>query len=511
MNTLPLSVCLIARNEAHNLPGLVGSVRALAQEIVVVDTGSTDGTPALAQALGARVLHTPWRDDFAAARNVALAAARSEWILTLDADQQLDAGSHAALAAAVRRQDCLAQLVTIRLLGEPLADGREHVVQHLPSLRLVRRDPRIRYSGRVHEDVAQSLGAIGSSGWPDSGVTVTDHGYVQAEARRHKLARNLALLRRAHAEEPGSLHVAYKLAISLPPEAGDERTQVLEWALHQACLQPAARLREVACLPRLAAAALAQWAQAGRLEEAAEAARTLLARAGEPLAFTAGAALARAGCFTEARSALQAWLAAATRPETGQPALRLADDQAEPAEACWWLAWMANAEGDGPAARRWIEEGRRRAATPVHAGLEGLAVELELARGDTQAAARALEHLGTHLSHDPARLAQALPELMVASARVARACGDTPGAQAFALQAGQARHDAAAVLLAQLDIDAGRTDATTLQHHHEAIQGERFDTLAFKRMLGTHLGIGWPYPLPAATQALLAPPEDAAA
>lgn len=58
METLPLSVCLIARDEAHNLPGLVDSVRGLAQEIVVVDTGSTDGTPELAAALGARVLHT---------------------------------------------------------------------------------------------------------------------------------------------------------------------------------------------------------------------------------------------------------------------------------------------------------------------------------------------------------------------------------------------------------------------------------------------------------------------
>lgn len=507
METLPLSVCLIARDEAHNLPGLVDSVRGLAQEIVVVDTGSTDGTPELAAALGARVLHTRWQDDFAAARNVALDAARADWILTLDADQQLDASARAALAAAVRRQDCLAQLVTIRLLGPPHADGREHVVQHLPSLRLVRRDPRIRYRGRVHEDVADSLCDIGSHHWPDSGVTVTDHGYVQPDARQRKLARNLALLRQAHAEQPEALYLAYKLAISLPPDAAAERAQVLERALRQACTQPAQALRELACLPRLARAALDAWVQAGRLAEAAEAAGTLLSRAGDALAFTAGCVFARAGCFDEARQALEAHVRAGGGESSASSALQLSDEQADPVEACWWLAWMALSEGQAPLARHWIETGRRQGAGRVHAALESLAVEALLAGGEHEAAARALETLGASLSKDPQGLARGLPELLAASARLARACGDLAGAQAFAGQAGQARDDAAAVLQAQLDIEAGRTDAPTLQRHHEAILGQRFDTLAVKRMIGAHLGLAWPHPLPAATQALLAGPS----
>lgn len=505
MSALPLSVCLIARDEAHNLPRLIESVHGLAQEIVVVDTGSTDGTPALAAALGARVLHAPWGDDFSAARNVALEAAQAEWVLTLDADQQLDPTAHAALAAAVRRRDCLAQLVTIRLLGAAREDGREHVVQHLPSLRLVRRDPRIRYRGRVHEDVSDSLCEIGSTHWPDSGVTVTDHGYVAPEARQRKLARNLALLRRAHAETPDKLHLAYKLAISLPQDACDERARVLDTALRQACTQPPEALREVACLPRLAGAALAQWVQAGHLAEAAQAARTLLTRAGEPLAFTAGCALARAGYFDEARRALETYLQGRHDSSAGTT-LFLADEVADPCEACWWLGWMAHTEGESAAARRWIEAGRHLAGARVHVALESLAADILLAHGQTQAAAQALEALGARLALDPPRLAAELPELMAASARVARTCGDTLGARAFAEQAAQARDDAGAVLQAQLDIDAGRTDSATLLRHHDRIRGQRFDTLAVKRMLGAHLGLDWPHPLPAATQALLAAP-----
>ena len=275
MTPLPLSVCLITRDEAHNLPGLMESVRGLAQEVVVVDTGSHDGTPDLARALGARVIHSPWKDDFSEARNVALEAAQSPWILSMDADQQLDAAAVPLLQAALDRQDCAAQLVTIRLLGPANPHGSQNVVRCLPSLRLFRRDTRIRYRGRVHEDVADSLIDMGSSLWPDSGITLTDHGYVEEGARRQKLGRNLALLRQAVAEQPTALHLAYKLATSLPVEGVEERRRVLETAMNQALDTPAAVLRELTCLPRLLGAAVHAWVQQGRLEEAAQVAGTL--------------------------------------------------------------------------------------------------------------------------------------------------------------------------------------------------------------------------------------------
>lgn len=512
MNALPLSVCLITRDEAHNLPGLMQSVRGLAREVVVVDTGSSDGTPELARALGARVLHASWQDDFSAARNVALEAARSEWLLTLDADQQLDAGSHAALARAVLRRDCLAQLVTIRLLGPPEPDGREHVVQHLPSLRLVRRDSRIRYRGRVHEDVSESLQTIGSVDWPDSGVTVTDHGYVDAGARQRKLARNLELLRLSFQERPEALYLAYKLAISLPREAREERDLVLAKALGHALGWSSKPLRELACLPRLTALALQSWTQSGRLEEAADAAQALWQRAGGTLAFTAGCALARAGRFAPAREGLLAYLRQIPAPARlgeqvasgSPPSLALADEQAHPAEACWWLAWMALTEGDPVQAGGWIDQGMRHAGPGPHAGLAVLSLELTLSSGDVGAAAQALEALGAKLAEVPGSLNNSMAELMLASARLALASGDESAARAFAAQAVGARDDTAAVFLAQLDVAAGQTDPALLRSHHDAILGQRFDTLAVKLTLGGHLGLAWPHPVPAATRALLA-------
>src|SRR5436309_8928498 len=86
---------MIVRNEAARLAACLDSAGPAVDEIVVVDTGSTDGTQALARAEGARVVEWSWRDDFAAARNQALALARGPWVLVLDGDERLAPGAAA--------------------------------------------------------------------------------------------------------------------------------------------------------------------------------------------------------------------------------------------------------------------------------------------------------------------------------------------------------------------------------------------------------------------------------
>src|SRR5882724_11685213 len=84
-----LSVCFIARNEEKNLPRALASVRGIADEVIVADTGSTDRTVEIAKESGAIVCHFPWCDDFSAARNFAISHARGDWILWMDADEEL--------------------------------------------------------------------------------------------------------------------------------------------------------------------------------------------------------------------------------------------------------------------------------------------------------------------------------------------------------------------------------------------------------------------------------------
>ena len=112
-----LSACLIVKNEAAHLPRCLASVRELVDEMVVVDTGSTDETPAIATAYGARVLAFAWRDDFSAARNFGLGQARGEWLLVLDADEALEP-THLLAQRRLGDADALGGAAEVQLLGD---------------------------------------------------------------------------------------------------------------------------------------------------------------------------------------------------------------------------------------------------------------------------------------------------------------------------------------------------------------------------------------------------------
>ena len=171
MNTLALA--MIARNAAGDLPGCIGSARALVDEIVIGDTGSRDDSAKIAAGLGARVIPVEWQDDFAAARNRVLAEVQSDWVLILDADERLDAEATCTLRAHLRAEVAGYQ-VTIRnyvhqldswLWDRPAQpnDGRLPEAAPYPAyvahenVRLFRRDPQIYFVGCVHETVGPRL------------------------------------------------------------------------------------------------------------------------------------------------------------------------------------------------------------------------------------------------------------------------------------------------------------------------------------------------------------------
>lgn len=209
-----ISLAMIVKNEAAGLPACLASVAPAVDEIVVVDTGSTDGTQDLARTHGARVVEWPWRDDFAAARNEALAHARGPWVLVLDADERLAAGAAPrlrALCAAGNADGFNCRLVSTLPPGEP-----SPTIVHW-YCRLFRQREGVAYEGRVHEQIAPSIVRSGGR-IAQSDLVILHEGY--ADPNPAKLNRNLALLRRQLAERPDDGFARFNLGLTLV-SAGD--------------------------------------------------------------------------------------------------------------------------------------------------------------------------------------------------------------------------------------------------------------------------------------------------
>jgi glycosyltransferase involved in cell wall biosynthesis len=146
---LPLSVCLIVRDEEHNLAQALASVTPVAAEVVVVDTGSTDRTVEVAREHGARVHHFTWIDDFSAARNFCIQHASQPSILSLDADERLEPDSLPALAAY-----CAARTGKAGRVLRTNVDADGTTILSVESLtRLHPNQPGFRYHGRIHEQL----------------------------------------------------------------------------------------------------------------------------------------------------------------------------------------------------------------------------------------------------------------------------------------------------------------------------------------------------------------------
>jgi tetratricopeptide (TPR) repeat protein len=290
-----LSLCLIARNEEALLPACLASVRGAVDELVVVDTGSTDRTMAIAGEAGAKVLERPWDDDFAAPRNLAAAHATGDFILQLDADEQLAPGGADALRRAVKRAAWDVGLVRCHnadALDAPPAEvlsGARAVGQPGLLPRVIRRTADLRWEGCIHESVLEWAAARGGRIVPVP-VDLVHYGYTGAVfATRQKRERNLLLLRKRAAQHPDDVvSLGYLAAELLNDGAVDEAAEVADqgWAVRDR--QPAHRsLRRLAVVRAWAAV------RRGRPEVALETVRGCEAwqERSPDLSFCAGGAL----------------------------------------------------------------------------------------------------------------------------------------------------------------------------------------------------------------------------
>lgn len=202
-----LSLCMIVKNEEEFLDDCLTSVKGVVDEIIIVDTGSTDRTVEIAERHGARIFHTEWTGDFATARNESLRHATSDWILVLDADETIPAEYHDELRKALRNKDNVGySLIIENLLGK---DGESRQMAMI--FRLFQNRPDLRYEGIIHEQIILSAQRTGMP-LGNSHARIIHRGYLnQYMDQRDKHQRNLAILLEQEKQEPKNPYVHFNL------------------------------------------------------------------------------------------------------------------------------------------------------------------------------------------------------------------------------------------------------------------------------------------------------------
>ena len=197
---------MIVRDGAATLPRCLASVAPLVDRILIGDTGSVDGTCALAHSFGAKIVRLPWVDDFAAARNQLLAQGKCDWILVLDADEMLDRAQSSATLPALLEAPAVHAYglwrwnyldmggLSATALQAQLNPGHLPAARRYPAfipsyhVRLFRRHPEIRFQHCVHENVTHSVDRLRLDR-ATAPLILHHFGYVETtpEQRRRKL------------------------------------------------------------------------------------------------------------------------------------------------------------------------------------------------------------------------------------------------------------------------------------------------------------------------------------
>jgi len=212
-----LSVCVIVRDAEKDLARCLASVRDVADELVVVDTGSVDGSVAVAERMGARIGHFTWCDDFAAARNVSLGLATGDWILWMDADEYLLPADRDKVARA--RNLAPDQALYFGLVNTGGVDRTR-----FRQIKMFPRRPEIRFQRPVHETVVPALHALGMP------IRVTDAevmhtGYAHPEDTARKQRYYLRLMEAWLAQHPEDHDICFRIGHTLYSEGERARSR----------------------------------------------------------------------------------------------------------------------------------------------------------------------------------------------------------------------------------------------------------------------------------------------
>ena len=207
-----ISLCIIAKDEQRVLADCLSSAQPWVDEIILVDTGSTDDTVKIATSYGAKIFHYPWNDDFSSARNESIKHANGGWIFWMDADDTLPEQCGAKLKDLVfSAEDSVAGFIMQVHIPAKQGESGYTVVDHV---KLFRNNPAIRFEGRIHEQILEPLHRTGGK-IERTQLHVVHSGYDYSdEGQRRKRERDLRILAQDLAERPNHPFVLFNCGMT---------------------------------------------------------------------------------------------------------------------------------------------------------------------------------------------------------------------------------------------------------------------------------------------------------
>ena len=224
-----LSLCMIVKNEERTLGDCLRSVRGVVDEMVIVDTGSTDRTVAIAESYDAKVFHFTWNGSFSDARNEALSHCTCPYVLYLDADERLEDRDRDRLRVLVGRPSF--DVYELNVVSRK-SEGKRVIRSSSDQARLFRRDPRYGFRYRIHESILPSVREANGRITKEN-ITIHHVGYdASDEVMEQKKYRNYEQLVLDVREHPNDLFVLKKFAQTLMMlgrfgEAAEELAEIL--------------------------------------------------------------------------------------------------------------------------------------------------------------------------------------------------------------------------------------------------------------------------------------------
>ncbi len=215
-----ISACMMVKNEEELLPGCLDSIRDWVDEIIVIDTGSTDKTVEIAESYGAKVFHQPWEGNFSKHRNYSLDNATCDWIFIIDADERFVIEDLPALRRLISQDDV--NIISINVFN--VYGKNEELTTFLPSVRFWRRKVNLRYEGIVH-----NLLKLGEEHLVNrTGIRIKHLGYgLTPEKMKAKFHRTKDLLEKQLEENPDNFFALFNYAQVLKGDSGGYAAQHL--------------------------------------------------------------------------------------------------------------------------------------------------------------------------------------------------------------------------------------------------------------------------------------------